>query len=200
MARAGDVIEHPVTGERILFLKTAEDTGGEALEMEFRVRPGGFVAASHIHPEQEERFEIQEGTIRFTVDGRETDAVAGESVTVPAGVPHVWRNPADTPARLTIRFRPALQSEAMFESFFGLAQDGKTDPVTARSGLLQTAVLINAFRREVRLPAPPAPIQRLMFGTLAAVGRLVGYRDRYPYPYVRATAGEPEGTIRTRSR
>ena len=71
MARAGDVIDHPVTGEQIVFRKTARDTGGKELAMEFRVRPGGFVAGAHVHPEQEERFEILEGTVRFRIDGRE---------------------------------------------------------------------------------------------------------------------------------
>ncbi len=65
MARAGDVIEHPVTGEQLRFRKTAADTGGEALEVELRVRTGGFVSAPHVHPEPEERFDILEGTLRF---------------------------------------------------------------------------------------------------------------------------------------
>ena len=50
MARAGDVIEHPVTGERITFLQTAESTNGELLRLELAVGPRGFVAAPHIHP------------------------------------------------------------------------------------------------------------------------------------------------------
>ena len=191
MARAGDVIEHPVTGERLRFLKTAEDTGGEALEVELRVRPGGFVSAAHVHPEQEERFEVQEGAIRFTIGGRETEAAAGEAVTVPAGVPHVWRNAGATPARLVLRFRPALRTEAAFEAFFGLGQDGKTDPATGRAGLLQTAVLLHAFRRELRLPAPPPALQRLLVGALAALGRLRGYRGDYSYPYASAAGGPP---------
>jgi hypothetical protein len=34
MVKAGDVLEHPVTGERIVVLKTAQDTGGEMFQME----------------------------------------------------------------------------------------------------------------------------------------------------------------------
>ena len=58
MIRKGDVIENPVTGERLRFLATSADTGGEAAIVEMRLRPHGFVAAAHVHPFQSERFEI----------------------------------------------------------------------------------------------------------------------------------------------
>ena len=32
MAKAGDTLEHPVTGERIIFRKTAKETGGELMQ------------------------------------------------------------------------------------------------------------------------------------------------------------------------
>jgi hypothetical protein len=34
VARAGDVLESPATGERLVFLRTAAETGGEVLEYE----------------------------------------------------------------------------------------------------------------------------------------------------------------------
>ncbi|HVG98699.1 MAG TPA: cupin domain-containing protein, partial [Chloroflexota bacterium] len=66
MARAGDVLEHPITGERIVVRQSARDTRGELFELDIYVRPGGFVAAAHIHPRQEERFEIVSGALRGT--------------------------------------------------------------------------------------------------------------------------------------
>ena len=44
MARAGETIENPVSGERFTFLRTARDTGGQFLELELAVRPGGSQA------------------------------------------------------------------------------------------------------------------------------------------------------------
>ena len=49
---------HPVTGERIVFRKRSRDTGGELLEMSLFLAPKGFIAAPHVHPNQEERFEV----------------------------------------------------------------------------------------------------------------------------------------------
>ncbi len=71
MVKSGDVFEHPVTGEKIIVRKTARDTGGELYQMDFYLQSGAFVAAEHIHPLQEERFEVISGTLRGRVAGKE---------------------------------------------------------------------------------------------------------------------------------
>lgn len=83
MDKSGDVVEHPVTGERITFLETSGGTGGEYATFELRVRPHGFVAAPHVHPIAEESFEIRSGTFTFVVNGEERQVRAGEGATVP---------------------------------------------------------------------------------------------------------------------
>ena len=72
MIHAGDVIENPVTGERIVFRKTSRETNGQAVVIETYVQPNGFVAAAHAHPSQEERFEILSGEVGFNVGGEKT--------------------------------------------------------------------------------------------------------------------------------
>ena len=64
MAYAGQIIEHPVSGERITFTRTADDTDGQLLELELELAPDGHVPGAHVHPEQEERFHVLEGTMR----------------------------------------------------------------------------------------------------------------------------------------
>ncbi len=192
MARTGDNIEHPVTGERIEFLTTAKDTGGESLRMELLVEPRGFAAAEHVHPRQDERFEILSGKIRYRVDGVEREAGAGEELVVPKGVPHVWENGGEEDLRMILEFRPPLRSEEFFESYFGLGQDGKTNPKTGLPNPVRMAVLLHEYRNEIHLTRPPLLVQRIAFGALALVGRLLGYEARYPYPY----AGRGETTPR----
>jgi mannose-6-phosphate isomerase-like protein (cupin superfamily) len=48
------------------------------------------VPFEHVHPYQEERFDVLSGTARVSMRGQERDVGVGETVVVPAGTPHVW--------------------------------------------------------------------------------------------------------------
>ena len=74
MIRAGDSIENPVTGERIVFRKTSAETNGEAVVIECFVKPNGAVAKAHVHPSQDERFEMLKGSLALKLDGKELPA------------------------------------------------------------------------------------------------------------------------------
>jgi len=179
MASTGDCIEHPITGERIIFRKTAADTNGELLQMEFTMSPHGFVAGEHIHPNQEERFNILSGDLTFRVSGKERKAGAGDQLTVPAGTPHIWWNSGDTEASLIIEFRPALRIEEFFETLFGLAQDGKVDKRTGLPNFLILGLIFREYEKEICPALIPA---RVLFNLLASVGAWRGYQGTYPYP------------------
>jgi quercetin dioxygenase-like cupin family protein len=116
---------HPVTGERIVFRKRSRDTGGELLEFYLYLAPGGFIAAPHIHPNQEERFEVGGAAVMIRVGREERLYQPGEVAVVPACVPHVWWNPSPEESATLIQLRPALDMETFFETLFGLARDGK---------------------------------------------------------------------------
>ena len=178
MIRAGDTIENPVTGERIVFHKTAEETNGEAVVIECFVRPNGFVAAAHVHPSQEERFQVLRGSLAFRTPLGERVSGPGEWVTVPAGTPHTFWNAGDDEAHFVCEVRPALQFERLLETMFALAADGKTN----RKGMpnpLRLAVIANAHFDTVRLPFPPVWLQRVGLALGAPLGRLLGYRATY---------------------
>jgi quercetin dioxygenase-like cupin family protein len=194
MVKSGDVLEHPVTGEKIVVRKTARDTGGELYQMDLYLQPGAFVAAEHIHPLQEERFEVISGTLRGRVAGKEFSRGPGEQLVVPAGQPHVWGNSSADEVHTLVEFRPALRTESFFETFFGLAQDGKVNRKTGRPNLLQIAVLIRAYRNEMIPARPPRLVQTLLFGLLAPIGRLFGYKAEYSYPPSRQAQAQPQAT------
>jgi quercetin dioxygenase-like cupin family protein len=181
MVKSGDVLEHPVTRERIVIRKSGRDTRGELTQADFYIQPGGFVAAEHIHPQQEERFAVIAGTLRGRVAGRELTGGPGEQVVVPAGTPHTWWNSGDDELHVLVEVRPALRLESWFETFFGLAQDGKVNPRTGLPNLLQLAVLLRAYRNELILARPPPLVQTVLFGLLASIGRLLGYKAEYSY-------------------
>lgn len=182
MAKAGDILEHPVTGEKIIFRKTAKDTGGDLMQADVIMRPHGFVAAEHIHPLQKERFEVLSGSVKFRVSGIEREVHAGEIAVVPPRTPHVWWNDGDQEAHVRVDVRPALRFDEFFETFFGLAQAGKVDKKTGLPNLLVLALVLREFEKEITLAQPPVAAQRVLFGLLAPIGRLLGYQGHYAYP------------------
>ncbi|MBA3246118.1 MAG: cupin domain-containing protein [Actinobacteria bacterium] len=178
MIRKGDVIENPVTGERLRFLETSTETNGESVLVECTVQANGFVAAAHLHPKQTERFEIESGVVAFKLDGKEIVARAGDTVIVPAGISHRFWNAGESEATFVCEVKPALQFERLLETMFGLAADGKTN----RKGMpnpLRLAVIANAHFEDVRLPFPPAWVQKAGLALGAPLGRLLGYEAQY---------------------
>ena len=178
MIHAGDVIENPVTGERLVFRKTSQETNGEAVVLEAFVQPNGFVAAAHVHPHQEERFQVLRGTVGFRVGREEIVAGPGQRFTVPAGTAHKFWNAGEDEAHFVCEVRPALQFEQLIETMFGLAADGKTN----RKGMpnpLRLAVIAQAHFDNVHLPFPPAWMQRMGLALGAPLGRLFGYGPTY---------------------
>jgi quercetin dioxygenase-like cupin family protein len=176
--RAGDSIVNPVTGERLVFRQTSRETGGEAVVIETYVQPSGFVAAAHVHPSQEERFQVLRGSVGFKVGGKKLVAGPGHRLTVPAGTPHKFWNAGDEVAHFVCEIRPALQFESLIETMFGLAADGKTN----RKGMpnpLRLAVIANAHFDTVRLPFPPAVLQKAALALGAPLGKAIGYRPVY---------------------
>lgn len=165
-------------GDRIVFLKTAADTNGELLDMEAYYRPHSPMPPEHFHPRQHERFQVVHGEYRAKIGGDERVYRAGDAFEIPAGVPHWMHNVSEEPGQLLWQVRPALRTEDMFRILFGLARDGKTNAAGAPN-LLQLAVILNAYRDEFVVTSPPALVQRILFGGLAPLGRLLGYSAAY---------------------
>jgi quercetin dioxygenase-like cupin family protein len=178
MIHPGDTIDNPVTGERIVFRKTSRETGGEAVVLECIVQPTGFVAATHVHPSQEERFQILRGSVGFRIGREARIAGPGDRLTVPAGTAHRFWNAGDSEAHFVCEVRPALQFEQLLETMFALAVDGKTN----RKGMpnpLRLAVIARHHFGDVQLPFPPAWVQRVGLALGAPLGRLLGYEPTY---------------------
>jgi quercetin dioxygenase-like cupin family protein len=181
MIRPGDRLENPVTGEVLVFHRTSEETNGEAVLLETIVRPHGFVAAAHVHPLQSERFEVVQGRLGLRVGDREILAGPGDVATVAPGTPHRFWNAGEGEARFLCEVRPALQFESLIETMFALAAEGKTN----RRGLpnpLRLAVIAKAHFDTVRLPFPPAALQRAALAIGAPLGRALGYRETATLP------------------
>ncbi|HEV2814816.1 MAG TPA: cupin domain-containing protein [Solirubrobacteraceae bacterium] len=140
MAHAGQEIEGR-DGFRLRLVRTGAETGGELLEMEATYGGTNWLPPEHLHPRQDERFEVLEGTVRAIVGGVERTYTAGEAFDVAAGTPHQMA--AEGPARMRWEVRPALRTAELFERLH--AGPGDED------GAAWGAALFAEFAEELRL-------------------------------------------------
>ena len=178
MSKAADVIENPVTGERVVVRVGTDDSGGELLVADGYLKPGSAVAGEHGHPAIEERFTVVRGRVGSRIDGRESIAEPGQRLHVPAGRVHDWWNTDDEEAHVVVEISPAARFEEMALNIFGLVQDGKTNS-KGMPNLLQTALLAQEFEDVLYFTKPPRAVQKIHFVVLAPIARLFGYRGSY---------------------
>ena len=169
---------NPATGEWITYTAIAANSHGQLVRFNWRSVPGGVIT-EHIHPRQEERFTILAGEAHFTLNGQERIARAGETVIVPAGVPHSEGNPGPGEIEGVVELRPALRAKERHEAFAGLVADGKTTPRGAPRTPHQLGATFWHFRHESRVTSRPIWTQNLMLPPLWALAKAFGVRPYY---------------------
>ena len=94
MAYSGQTISNPVSGERITFLQTAARHRRRAARVRARAHARRHVPGAHVHPEQEERFHVLAGQMKFRRGLRRI--VAGPAT--PSSCPRAPSTGSPTPA------------------------------------------------------------------------------------------------------
>jgi mannose-6-phosphate isomerase-like protein (cupin superfamily) len=168
-----ETIVNPLTGYSMTFLEASH----ELFRSSEIGQPGAPPPALHVHPFQEERFEVIRGSVAFVMGGRQVVCGAGEDVVVPAGVPHTFQNAGEGEFEMFGEYRPGMpeKSRRFHEVYFALARAGLTDSKGMPS-LWQIAVEMPMVSDHVRLASPPWPIQRAFLALIRPIARLLGYR------------------------
>jgi mannose-6-phosphate isomerase-like protein (cupin superfamily) len=179
MAYVGQTLVNAASGERITFRRTAAQTDGRLVTIDLELPQGRRVPGGlHIHPLQEERFEVVRGTMGFRMRRRRIVARSGEVVVVPPRVPHDFANVGDETALVRVDIRPALKMEQLFETAVALAEEGRT----MMNGIpkpLDLALFTREFEQEVQAALPPLWLLRLALAPLAWLAQRRGYGARY---------------------
>jgi quercetin dioxygenase-like cupin family protein len=177
---AQGLVVDPVLRQRHSFRRRADERG-ELLEINSWVEPGGGVTP-HVHPTMDERFTVVSGRASFLAGRKWTRASAGESVDVPAGTRHSYRNDGEETAHITCEARPPETLEEFLTDTAALSRAGKiTRKGVPRGidGLLAGVALVHAYREMVVIgfpPLPPPAVQRVLFPPLVRLAERRGYR------------------------
>src|SRR5262245_28086416 len=103
----------------------------EALVLEASYAGGGSPPPAHLHPAQEERFEIRVGEMQAIVAGERRSLPAGEVLEIPRETVHQMWNEGEREATVIWRTSPAGRTLAWFrELAAALRGEGREDPST----------------------------------------------------------------------
>jgi quercetin dioxygenase-like cupin family protein len=166
---------HEFMGERLTLLNTGQETNGEVLVIDVFFKPTAQTNALkwqeiHVHPHQEERFDVISGIVRFRVGSREHTLTAGQTITGPPNTPHAWSSADGRDIHMRTELRPALYTDAAFSSAqYVHATRGKVS-------LLQAAVIMSEFDGVPYPVKPPPFLIQALVKVLAPIGRLLGYK------------------------
>jgi quercetin dioxygenase-like cupin family protein len=121
-------------GNKCTFLVTGEQSGGSLFVFDCIVAPGGGPLA-HRHVGEDEMFFVYDGAVEFSSDGETKTVVAGESVFIPRGITHTYRNVRDTDASMLTMFTPAGM-EGWFREAFITVDDAARQPPPMTDALI----------------------------------------------------------------
>jgi quercetin dioxygenase-like cupin family protein len=137
---------------------SAGDTDGTRSEMRVTLPPNPVPPPPHIHPEQEETWTVIEGSLE-ALTGRDWHPLAaGQSLTIPPGTVHAFRNRSGENVSFRVVHTPALAIERYVDRLYWLS---------AMNRILDT-------HRQEQVRAKPGA--RAAVRTMAQVARLLRLR------------------------
>jgi mannose-6-phosphate isomerase-like protein (cupin superfamily) len=114
LATAGERFKMP-DGSVYIVRRPAADSDGAFVEMEFVLPSGCVPPPPHVHPHQVEDYEVLAGRFDVVVEGRWQTLAPGDTVSVPLGALHTFRNRSGETVRVRNRHRPAMRFEEFIE-------------------------------------------------------------------------------------
>ena len=162
-------IDNPVIKDRITFIKTSAETGGEYSEIVVELSPGGG-NEPHYHTLFTESFTVVEGELGVLDGKAEKTLGPGETASVAPGVVHCFFNRSDRVIKFKGEARPGhVGLEHFAQIAYGLARDGEVNKKGYPNRLPHIAVLMEMG--DVRIPG-------LLFKLLAPAFKVIAARAR----------------------
>jgi mannose-6-phosphate isomerase-like protein (cupin superfamily) len=165
-----EVVHDPVMGYSVTFEREGHD-----LLIHTRVRPGGG-PPPHVHPNGDEHFILESGSVEFLLGRRKTMARAGETVVVPRGTRHTFKNVGSGEAVFRADVRPDMSGKG--EEFFRETADAGQRGMYTRRGIptgpraaLRLLAILDRYQDFALISRPPPADQRLLFPLARRFGR-----------------------------
>ena len=133
--------------------------------------PGGQ-SAIHVHPRQEEIYEVKEGEIQVYLDKTWRTVKAGERVTIPKGTIHAFRNIGKQKVIAFNSHKPGLRFGEMLETIQQYINEGKVTSTKGFKNLAYMSSIMVEYSDVMTTIKPPSAVIKLM----SKLGKAFGYK------------------------
>ena len=160
-----EIVRDPVHRSRYSFARD-----GENMTVETWIEPGGGLPP-HLHPRQEERWSVIEGSIQLRL-GSEKRVIGPEDgeVVVKPGTVHGFKSVTGSDTHMRCYVIPALGLESFLTESAAAAQDGlllRGDIPRGIKGARWAARFLKRYQEDVVMTWPPRFAQRALIALLA---------------------------------
>jgi mannose-6-phosphate isomerase-like protein (cupin superfamily) len=133
--------------------------------------PGGE-SAIHVHPHQDEIYEVREGEIQLYLNGSWKTLKAGEQATISKGSIHAFRNKGKQKVVAFNIHTPGLRFGEMLERIQKYINEGKITGTTGFKNLAYMSSIMVEYKDVMTTIKPPSAVIKVM----SRVGKLFGYK------------------------
>ena len=162
----------PIMKTRAIVVQSAVDKQRDPVIMIAEIGPREAGPPTHIHPRQQETYEVLEGEAEFLLDGKKRIVKQGETIEIPLGTPHTFVNTSDNWLRMRDTHQPALTFEEMMRELHGLIHSRKVRGFGDLRSLVYLSMLWVKHQELQRSTQPPFFVMQCM----NVVGKLIGYK------------------------
>ncbi|MBN8904661.1 MAG: FAD-dependent monooxygenase, partial [Rhodospirillales bacterium] len=122
---------------RLRFLRTKDQTKGSLDVFEMTVQPNGRMPVPHYHETWDETIYGLAGTTTWRIDGRDMTVGPGQTVFIPRGTVHGFRNETGAPASFLCVLTPGVLGPDYFREIAALLAGGAPDPAAMKQVMLR---------------------------------------------------------------
>ncbi|MFC0385876.1 cupin domain-containing protein [Muricoccus vinaceus] len=130
-----------IGGLELRFLRTKDETGGGLDLFEMTVHPNARMPVPHYHETWDETIYGLAGITTWTVEGRDIEIGPGQSVFIPRGVVHGFRNATQQPADCLCILTPGVLGCGYFRELAALLSAGSPDPARIKETMMRHGLM-----------------------------------------------------------
>jgi mannose-6-phosphate isomerase-like protein (cupin superfamily) len=160
-----------VLGARVWVEDVATETLNDVpITTESEFLPGAD-SGFHMHPRQDETYQIISGTLDLWLDGEWHRLSDGQSLSIPRGSRHAFRNSSGKPVRVINTHAPGLRFIEYLEGMERLIHEGKLTGLSGFKNTLYVSLYVTRYSDLVIILTPPYAVIQWT----ARLARLLGY-------------------------